>query len=215
MRSPSNRTLPLHDTSPFLNYSVHHPSPYENLQTRRKSHLPPLSRPSDSNYVNLQLNNPDLVDHTYVNITGLLTPPPSPHSPPPSSISSPPLTPPGHPVPVAMSTLQDPVLCDPTYLTLNHIDNTMVTSRLQIIPDHLLPPPDYEDNLIGAEEDDTVPHSEPTFYTVPHRVSCFTPLIRLTRRLFRSFRKRNKRSEMLSGVLVQTYIKDNFVFTRL
>ena len=255
--TPPLRTLPQHDTSPFLNLSSqqpspllsrpHQPSPYVNVPERRPSPYVNLqlrdcgsSRP-DSHYVNLRLKNPAAGHHTYVNVTGLLTPPSSPQSTSPdttlcptslshtcssgstsssshqtssshhSCISNHPcswnhssLTPSSCPVPVATSTNQYQDLQDPTYLTLNY---SSLPELHQIIPDHLLPSPDYVDNLIlpAGDEGDV-----PTLFTVPH-TTCYTPLLRVTRKLFRRLRRKNKKK----SARVETYFKDNFVFTKL
>ena len=225
--TPSSRTLSQHDTSPYINVTRQPPSPYVNLQPRRTTH-PGTS--SLCNYVNLQSNHPDLLNHTYVNITGFLspplTPPPSPLTPP-LTRSPHPLTPLSCSAPVATSTLQDTQHQDPTYLTLNYTDhvtrdivtrdlitrdNLVTSSQHRLIPDSLLPPPDYVENLIILPLE-TVPLNEtvPTLYTEP-QTSCCTPLLRLTRRLFRCFRKSSKKKKTAP---VKTYFKDNFVFSKL
>ena len=256
--TPPLRTLPQHDTSPFLNLSrqqpspllsrPNQPSPYVNVPERRPSPYVNLqlrdcgSSKPDSHYVNLRLKNPAAGHHTYVNVTELLTPPPSPQTTSPDSTLRPaslphtcssgstsssshqtsssrhsftshhsctwshsPLTPSSCPVPVATSTNQDPDLQDPTYLNYPSLPGLHPHHR--IIPDHLLPSPDYEDNLIlpAGDEGDV-----PTLFTVPH-TTCYTPLLRVTRKLFRRLRRKNKKK----SARVETYFKDNFVFTKL
>ena len=248
------RTLPQHDTSPFLNHSgqqpspllsrPHRTSPYVNVPEHRSSPYVNLrlrdhgsSRP-DSHYVNLRLKNPAAGHHTYVNVTGLLTPPPSPQTTSPDSTLCPislphtcssgstssssyhsstshhstswnhsRLTPPTCPVPVATSTHQEPDHQDPTYLTLNYPTLPVLHPHHRIIPDHLLPSLEYEDNLIlpAGDEGDV-----PTLFTVPH-TTCYTPLLRITRKLFRRLKRKNKKK----SARVETYFKDNFVFTKL
>jgi hypothetical protein len=146
--------------------------------------------------VNLRLKNPDAQHHTYVNVTGFLT------------TSSNPETAPPHLVPVAASTNRDLQHYDPTYLTINPSDLRRPDHRL--IPDSLLPPLDFDDNLV-------LPDPIPTMYTVPD-TSCYSPLIQLARKLFRTLKrssKKKKQREEKINVCVETFVKDNFVFSRL